>query len=108
MADISKLKKKVVLIYFAAVLFVGILLFVPAGTLDFWQAWLYGAVVLIPPLFVFAYFLKKDPEFLEKRMKTKEKESRQKLIMMIGLALFLIGFLIPGFDHRYGWSNVPV
>ncbi|VVC04583.1 Phospholipid methyltransferase [Candidatus Burarchaeum australiense] len=105
---LAGLKKKMVLIYLAAAVVIGLMFFVPAGTLDYWQAWLYGAVVLIPPIFVLLYFLKKDPEFLEKRMKTKEKENRQRLIIKIALVLFLISFLIPGLDHRYHWSDVPV
>lgn len=101
------LNKKIFLIFLAAPIVLGIFLFVPAGTLDYWQAWAYMGVILIPVLFVMAYFLKYDPEFLERRLKTKEKEAKQQLIVKAGAAIFLIGFLIPGLDVRFGWSNMP-
>jgi protein-S-isoprenylcysteine O-methyltransferase Ste14 len=83
------------------------ILFWPAGSFKFWQAWVYMAVVFVPIIFVLFYFLKKDPEFLMRRMKYKEKEKEQKLIIKISGLVFLIGFLIPGFDFRFGWSEVP-
>lgn len=86
----------------------GLMLFLPAGSLDYWQAWIYCSVLFIPALFVVFYFLKKDPELLERRMRMREKEERQKTIIKIGYILFFIGFIIPGLDYRYHWSNVPV
>jgi len=84
------------------------MLFLPAGTVDFWQAWIYCGVLLIPVSFVVFYFLKKDPELLERRMRIKEKEEKQKTIQILGIIIFFIGFIIPGLDYRYHWSNVPV
>jgi len=89
-------------------IFMGLMLFLPAGTLDYWQAWVYCGVVFIPAIFVVSYFLKKDPELLERRMRMREKEEKQKTIQIIGIIIFFIGFLITGLDHRYHWSNVPV
>jgi protein-S-isoprenylcysteine O-methyltransferase Ste14 len=83
-------------------------LFLPAGSFSFWQAWVYLGVVFAPVIFVMLYFLKKDPEFLERRIKYKEKEKEQKLIIKISSLIFLIGFLLPGLDFRYEWSAVPV
>lgn len=82
--------------------------FLTAGTIDYWQAWVYCAVIFVPLFFSVSYFLKKDPKLLERRMKLKEKESKQKTIITIASLVFFIGFLIPGLDHRYGWSNVPL
>ncbi len=106
--DLAALKKKIVLILLIAPLVIGLALFGPAGTLDYWQAWVYMAILLVPMLFVVLYFWKKDPAFLERRLKTKEKETKQDIIIKIGTVFFTIAFLIPGFDHRFGWSNVPV
>jgi len=86
----------------------GLMLFLPAGSLDYWQAWIYCGVLLIPVSFVVFYFLKKDPGLLERRMRMKEKEEKQKTIQIFGIIIFFIGFLIPGLDYRYHWSNVPV
>jgi len=84
------------------------LLFIPAGTINYWQGWLFIAVILIPPFFVSNYFLTRSPEFLERRLRFKEKEVQQKAIIKITGLLFFLGFLIPGLDFRFGWSNVPV
>jgi len=100
--------KKISLIAVIAVLVYCILIFVPAGTFDYWQAWAYLAVIFIPAMLVIAYFFKKDPEFLERRMRYQEKEKPQQLIQKAAGFIFFIGLLIPGLDHRFGWSNVPV
>ena len=85
----------------------GLMLFLPAGTLYYWQEWIYCGVLFIPLSFVVFYFFKYDPELLERRMKMREKEEKQKTIQIVGIIIFFIGFLIPGLDYRYHWSNVP-
>ena len=105
--DASALRKKALLLFMAAFAALCSMFFLPAGTLDYWQAWVYLAIVLVPAAFVISYFLKNDPEFLERRLKTKEKEKEQALVQKFGLIIFLIGFLIPGLDRRFGWSDVP-
>jgi protein-S-isoprenylcysteine O-methyltransferase Ste14 len=99
---------KVYLIFLAALVAYALILFVPAGTLDYWQAWIYLVVLFVPVFFIISYFLKKDPEFLKRRLKTKEKEAEQKRVIRFGYLLFILGFLIPGLDYRFGWSQVPV
>lgn len=86
----------------------GALFFLPAGTLAYWEAWLYLAILLIPMLMVFAYLLRNDPELLERRMRMREKEAQQKRIISLSWLYFLLVFLIPGFDQRFGWSDVPI
>ncbi len=100
-------KGKVSFLFLVALLATGLMLFVPAGSLDYWQAWTFLATLFIPVFFVAFYLLKHDPKLLERRMRFKEKEDRQKTIIKIANLVFFIGFLIPGFDHRYGWSHVP-
>lgn len=89
-----------------SIIFIAAVLFLPAGSLSFWEAWFYCGIVFIPMFFVMIYFLIKDPAFIERRLNFKEKEKEQKLIIKIGNILFLSGFLIPGFDYRYNWSEV--
>jgi len=84
------------------------MLFLPAGTFAYWEAWVYLTVLLIPMVLVLIYLLRNDPELLERRMRMREKESKQKLIIKILYLYFLLVFLLPGFDKRFGWSNVPV
>ncbi len=91
-----------------AVPVLGLFLFLPAGTLDFWQAWVFMAVLLVPAAFAVAYFLRKSPALLERRMSMKEELAPQKAIVKWSAILFFIMFLVPGFDRRYGWSDVPV
>lgn len=105
--DKEALKRKILLAAFAAPLVMGLALFAPAGTLDYWQAWAYLAVILVPMCFVVLYFWRRDPAFLERRLKTRETEARQSLIMKAGILVFLIAFLVPGLDRRFGWSQVP-
>jgi protein-S-isoprenylcysteine O-methyltransferase Ste14 len=81
--------------------------FLPAGTFAYWEAWLYLAILLVPMLLVLAYLLKNDPELLVRRLKMREREAEQRLIIKLSYFYFLITFLLPGFDHRFGWSEVP-
>jgi protein-S-isoprenylcysteine O-methyltransferase Ste14 len=85
-----------------------LILFLPAGTFVYWEAWVYLAILLIPMSLVMIYFLKNAPEFLVRRMQLKEKEGEQKLIVKLALIPFLLAFILPGLDKRFGWSNVPV
>jgi protein-S-isoprenylcysteine O-methyltransferase Ste14 len=86
----------------------GVCFFLPAKTLNYWQAWVYLAIVLIPLVYVAFYFMKRDPEFLLRRMKMKEKVTAQKWIIgLSGIPLLLV-YLLPGFDVRLGWSKLPI
>ena len=105
--DSAGLRKKILIRFLAAPIVLGLFLFVPAGTFDYWQAWVYCAVLFIPMFFLIAYFLTKDPKVLERRIKMKEKENRQKSLVMLSGIVFFISILLPGLDRRFGWSAVP-
>ena len=104
----KKLKKKIALLFPAGLLVLGLMLFVPAGTIDYWEAWVYCAALLVPFLIVVTYLLRNDPELLARRIRLNEKESAQKKIIGVSSVIFFVIFLIPGLDHRFGWSDVPV
>jgi protein-S-isoprenylcysteine O-methyltransferase Ste14 len=89
-------------------LVIGAMLFLPAGTLNYWQAWAWMATLFIPMMISFVYLVKRDPTLLERRTRTNETRSIQKSIIAISVVYFLIVFLLPGFDKRFGWSAVPV
>lgn len=96
------------LVLLAAALAAAILL--PAGTLDYWQAWAYLALFFAMSALVTAYLMKRDPALLRRRMSggpTAEKEPTQKLIMLFNSIGFMALLVIPGFDRRLGWSTVP-
>jgi protein-S-isoprenylcysteine O-methyltransferase Ste14 len=85
------------------------LLFVLAGTLDYWQAWLFLAVYFVASLAITFYLMKHDPQLLARRMSggpTAEKEPAQKVIMWL-VSIGFIGLLVvPALDHRFGWSQM--
>ena len=104
---LKNLKRRIILTFIASFAVIAVLLFAPAGTLYYWQAWAFIAVIFAPALFVTVYFLKRSPEFLERRLDYKEKEITQKRIMGIGTVVFFLGFVVAGLDIRFGWSDVP-
>ena len=92
----------------AAFLILGAVLFLSAGTLSYWEAWGYLAILCIPVFCVLAYLIRNNPELLERRMRMQENEAEQKLIIKLGYAIFLAAFLLPGFDRRYGRTSVQL
>jgi protein-S-isoprenylcysteine O-methyltransferase Ste14 len=85
-----------------------LIFFLPAGSFAYWQGWAYMAILFIPMLFVLNILLKNNPKLLERRMRMKEKESAQKIIVKISTTVFLLAFILPGLDYRFGWSHVPL
>ena len=86
-------------------LVIALMLFLPAGTLRFWQGWAYLAVWFIPGIIFSLYFYKRDPALVERRLESKEKEKVQKVIMGVVFLVFSLAYLIPGLDFRFGWTN---
>jgi len=90
---------------------IALLLFLPAWTLRFWQAWLFWIVFTAAQLTITLYFLRTDPHLIENRLKAGPRaESRpaQKLILSLAVIFSLAMIILPGFDHHFGWSTVPV
>ena len=85
-----------------------LLLFVPAGTLDYPQAWLFLAVLFIPMIIMGIILLKKDPELLRKRLNDKEEEDTQKAVIVMSGLLFLSSFIIAGLNYRFKWHVLPM
>jgi protein-S-isoprenylcysteine O-methyltransferase Ste14 len=92
------------------VLAIAALLFIPAGTLDYWQAWTFLGVYSTASLAITLYLMKNDPKLLERRMRggpAAEKEPTQKIIMLFASAGFIGLLIIPALDNRFGWSHMP-
>jgi len=105
----SNLLIKIIIRVLLIFIFLALLLFLTAGSFRYPEAWIYIIVLLIPAIFVITYFYKKDPDFIGSRLlKRREKEQVHKSIQNIFSIVFFIGLLIPGFDFRFGWSNVPM
>ena len=109
--DASDLTRNALLRSALSVLFTAVLLFAPAGTFAYWQAWLYGFVFIAGTTALSVYFLKHDPELVRRRMRVgpkAETESAQKIIMVLIFSGFLLLIIVPSLDHRWHWSAVPV
>jgi protein-S-isoprenylcysteine O-methyltransferase Ste14 len=92
------------------VLAIAALLFIPAGTLDYWQAWTFLGVYSTASLAITLYLMKNDPKLLERRMRggpAAEQEPTQKVIMLFASAGFIGLLIIPALDNRFGWSHMP-
>ena len=86
---------------------VGVLLFLPAGTFDYSNGWLFISLLFIPIFILGVVLFIKAPELLEKRLNSREKENTQKGVVAISGVLFIFGFVIAGLDYRFSWSSVP-
>jgi len=89
----------------------GLLLFLPAGTAQYWQAWGYLAVFFGASLSVTLYLMRKDTALLERRLRsgpTAEKEKSQKIIMLFVSIGFIALLVVPALDYRFMWSSVPL
>lgn len=96
--------------FFVGALLLGVLLFLPAGTLNYWQAWVFIVVFETSVSVIGLYLALKDPALLERRKKfgpTKEQSPVQKLAISIGVLALLGVFVFSGLAHRFGWSPVP-
>jgi len=88
----------------------GLLLFVPAGTIRYWQGWLYFVTFIGSSLFFSLYLKKHDPALIERRMRggpMAEKQTTQKIIMLFTSLGFIALLVVPALDHRFRWSRVP-
>ena len=103
-----KILLKVLIRFFLVFIFIGILLFVPAGSLKYFNGWLFIAGLLIPMTFALIYLYINDPELLEKRINLKEKEDAQKKYIKLSIIFYIVVYIIPGLDYRFNWSNVPM
>lgn len=94
--------------YVCGIATVGVLLFLPAGTLRYTGGLLFAALLFIPMLILGIVLAIKSPSLLEKRLSAKEKQSTQKGVLAASGLLFVIGFIVAGLDFRFGWSRVPI
>jgi len=95
----------------AVIVVMGLLLFVPAGTIRYWQAWLYLSNFTGASVLTTVYLMRNDPALLERRLRggpTAEKRTAQRLIMLCTSIGFIALLVVPALDQRFGWSNVPL
>ena len=94
--------------YIMGLVLVGVLLFLPAWTINYPGAWLFIALLFAPMLLMGIVLFTKAPALLEKRLNNKEKEKTQKGVIALSGLMFPIGFVVSALDFRFGWSSVPL
>ena len=88
-------------------LLVGLLIFLPAGTLCYTHGWLFIGLLFVPMLVAGFIMMAKSPDFLKKRLDAKEKQATQKGVLAFSGLMFIAGFVVAGLDFRFGWSAMP-
>jgi len=99
------LKSRLLLRFSVGLILAVALVFVPAGSLRYWQGWAWLAALFIPVSFFFVYLYQHDRPLLERRMKMKEEAGGQKLVQILASLIFFPAIVLAAFDHRFGWSR---
>ena len=93
--------------FLAGILLIGLLVFLPAGSVAYWQGWLLMGVLFVPMLIAGIVMLAKSPELLRKRLNSREKEGEQKTVVALSGLLFIISFVTAGLNWRFCWWQLP-
>lgn len=101
-----KLFIKAITRFIAGVILVGALLFIPAGTFNYWNAWIFMGLLFIPMFIAGIILMLKNPMLLKSRLDVNEKEKEQKQVIIYSGLMFLTGFIIAGLNYRYSWINI--
>lgn len=102
-----KLLAEALVKFTCGLLLVGLLVFLPAGTLCYTYGWLLMGLLFIPMLIAGLVMFFKAPDFLRKRLDAKEKQGTQKGVVAVSGLMFIAAFVVAGLDHRFGWSRMP-
>ena len=92
--------------FLLGVIVIGLLLFLPAGSFQYWQAWLLMGILLVPMFCAGLVLMAKNPELLRKRLNAKEEEKVQKTVVKLSGLLFVAAFVVAGLNWRFGWCVV--
>ena len=98
---------KAIMRYVSGVVVVGLLLFLPAGTICYGKAWVLMGILFIPMFLAGIVMMIKNPELLRKRLNAKEQQSEQSLVIRLSGLMFIAGFVLAGLDYRFGWLPLP-
>ena len=102
-----KLFGRAIVRFVCGVVLLGLLLFLPAGTFRWWQAWLMMGILFIPMFAAGLVMLKKSPGLLEKRLNAKEEQGEQKRVILQSGLMFTLAFIVAGLNFRFGWIKLP-
>ncbi len=104
--EIRDIRKIALQRFSAGAVVLGALFFLSAGTIAYWQAWLFMAVIFVPAVFVVRYLIRHDPALLERRMRAREERKKQSALQKVGGVFWVALYLLPGLDQRFEWSSV--
>jgi len=102
-----KLFFEAILKFLLGLLLIIILLFIPAGTFNYWNGWLLIGLLFIPMFIAGIIMMIKNPNLLKSRLNVKEKENSQKEVLLLSGLMFISGFIIAGLNYRYNWIHLP-
>ena len=102
-----KLFLQAIIRFIAGLLLVGLLLFLPAGTFAYWQAWLLIGILFVPMFIAGLVMMKRSPELLQKRLNVKEEQREQRVVILLSGIMFLAAFIVAGWNHRFSWIVLP-
>lgn len=102
-----KLFVEAIIKFVFGVLIIGLLIFLPANTINYWNGWLFMGLLFVPMFIAGIVMMIKSPELLKKRLNAKEKENEQKQVLLFSGLMFLAGFITAGLNYRYNWIMVP-
>ena len=103
----KKLFASAMLKFISGLLLVGLLLFLPAGSFAYWQAWLLIGILFVPMFLAGLVMMAKSPELLRKRLSAKEEQMEQKQVIAFSGLMFLAAFVLAGLNFRFGWLRQP-
>lgn len=106
--ELNRLKWQIVIRLLLFVVILGMLALIPAGTVAYWQFYVYTGILVLPMSAALVYFIRKDPRFLQRRTRMKEQKRQQGLIQLTISLLLLMTIILSGLDRRMGWSEVPL
>lgn len=86
---------------------IGLMIFLPAGTLSFFNGWLFMGILFVPMFIAGIVMMFKNPDLLKKRLDAKEKQREQSVVIKLSGLMFLAGFIVAGLDFRFGWLTLP-
>ena len=102
-----KLFFEAILKFLLGVVLVGLLIFIPANAMNFWNGWLFMGLLFIPMFIAGIFMMIKAPNLLRSRLDAKEKESEQKSVVALSGLMFLAGFIVAGLNYRFNWMQLP-
>ena len=93
--------------FLLGVILVGLLIFIPAGTIDFFNGWLFMLILFIPMFIAGIIMMIKSPSLLKERLNAKESEKEQQLVVKLSGLMFVLGFILAGLNYRLNWLKMP-